>query len=292
MIHDFTYLKPGTLQEALSMLADHQDECKIICGGQSLLIVMRQGMLVTDYLIDIKGLNELSYITYDKKEGLKIGATTTHRIIERSGLVKEKCPVLVEIEKKVASIQIRNWGSIAGNLAHGDAQAGDLAPSLIALSAKVKLASSKGSRTIPLGEFYTGFFENAMTNEELMVEVQIPPVPPRTTTAYTKFNLIGNDQGIVGVASTVTIDQKGACQEARIVLGNAGVIPIQAKNAEKVLKGKKIADKLLEEAGETAAREAEPISDIHASEEYRRHLIRVLTERMVRQAWEKAIRLN
>jgi CO/xanthine dehydrogenase FAD-binding subunit len=90
----------------------------------------------------------------------------------------------------------------------------------------------------------------------------------------------------------VTIDQKGACQEARIVLGNAGVIPIQAKNAEKVLKGKKIADKLLEEAGETAAREAEPISDIHASEEYRRHLIRVLTERMVRQAWEKAIRLN
>jgi carbon-monoxide dehydrogenase medium subunit len=292
MIHDFTYLKPGTLQEALSMLADHKDECKIICGGQSLLVVMRQGMVVTDYLIDIKGLDELSYITYDEKEGLKIGATTTHRTIEKSELIKQKCPILVDVEKKVASIQIRNWGSIAGNLAHGDAQAGDLAPSLIALSTKVKLASSKGSRIMPLEEFYTGFFENAMSNEELMVEVQVPPVRPRTATAYTKFNLIGNDQGIVGVASTVTVDQSGACQEARIVLGNAGVIPIRAKNAEQVLRGKKLGDKLLEEAGEAAAGEAEPVSDIHASEEYRRHLIRVLTKRMVKRAWEQAARLT
>jgi len=286
MIHDFTYLKPGTLQEALSMLADHKDECKVICGGQSLLVVMRQGMVVTDYLIDIKRLDELGYITYDGKEGLKIGATTTHRSIEKSELIKQKCPVLAEIEKRVASIQIRNWGSIAGNLAHGDAQAGDLAPTLIALNAKVKLASSKGSRVMPLEEFYTGFFENALSNDELMVEVQVPPVRPRTATAYTKFNLIGNDQGIVGVASTVTVDQSGACQEARIVLGNAGVIPIRAKNAEQVLKGKKLTDKLLEEAGEAAAGEAEPVSDIHASEEYRRHLIKVLTKRMVKRAWE------
>jgi carbon-monoxide dehydrogenase medium subunit len=274
------------------MLADHKDECKIICGGQSLLVVMRQGMVVTDYLVDIKGLDELSYITYDEKEGLKIGATTTHRTIEKSELIKQKCPILVDIEKKVASIQIRNWGSIAGNLAHGDAQAGDLAPSLIALNAKVKLASSKGSRIMPLQEFYTGFFENAISNEELMVEVQVPPVRPRTATAYTKFNLIGNDQGIVGVASTVAVDQSGACQEARIVLGNAGVIPIRAKNAEQVLRGKKLGDKLLEEAGEAAAGEAEPVSDIHASEEYRRHLIKVLTKRMVKRAWEQAARLT
>ena len=292
MIHDFTYLKPVTLQEALSMLADHKDECKIICGGQSLLIVMRQGMLVTDYLIDIKGLNELSYITYDEKEGLKIGATTTHRIIERSELVKQKCPVLVEIEKKVASIQIRNWGSIAGNLAHGDAQAGDLAPSLIALGAKVKLASSKGDRIMPLEEFYTGFFENAMNNDELMVEVQVPAVQPRAASAYTKFNLIGNDQGIVGVATTIEVGHGGTCKDARIVLGNSGVTPIRAKSAEKVLIGKKLSDVLLAEAAKAAAGDADPVSDIHASEEYRRHLIRVLTERMVRQAWEKAIRLK
>jgi carbon-monoxide dehydrogenase medium subunit len=292
MIHDFTYLRLSSLQEALSMLAEHKEECKIICGGQSLLIVMRQGMLVTDYLIDIKGLNELSYITYDEKQGLKIGATTTHRIIEKSELVKEKCPILVEIEKKVASIQIRNWGSVAGNLAHGDAQAGDLAPSLIALDAKVKLASSKGDRIMPLEEFYTGFFENALNNDELMVEVQVPPIQPRAASAYTKFNLIGNDQGIVGVASKVELDQGGNCRDARIALGNAGVIPIRAKNAEKILIGKRLGDELIGEAAEAAAGEADPVSDIHASEEYRRHLIRVLTERMVRQAWEKAIRLG
>ena len=135
MIHDFTYLKPGTLQEALSMLADHKDECKIICGGQSLLIVMRQGLVVTDYLIDIKGLNELSYITYDEKEGLRMGATTTHRTVEKSELLKQKYPVLVAVEKRLASIQVRNWGTIGGNLAHGDSS-GDLAPALIALGCK------------------------------------------------------------------------------------------------------------------------------------------------------------
>jgi len=291
MIHDFTYLKPGSLQEALSMLAHHQDDCKIICGGQSLLIVMRQGLLVTDYLIDIKGLNELSYITYDEKEGFKIGATTTHRAIETSELIKQKCPVLVVVEKRLASIQVRNWGTIAGNLAHGDSS-GDLAPTLIALDAKIKLASSKGSRIVLLEDFYTGLFETAMEKDELVVEVQIPPVRSRTATAYKKFNLIDSDQAIVGVAAAVTVDQKGACTDARVVLSNAGVTPIRAKSAEKELIGKKLGDALLAKAGEAASGDADPVSDIHASEEYRRHLIRVMTKRMVRQAWEEAIRLG
>ena len=241
MIHDFTYLKPGTLQEALSMLADHKDECKIICGGQSLLIVMRQGLVVTDYLIDIKGLNELNYITYDEKEGLRIGATTTHRTIEKSDLLKQKYPVLVAVEKRLASIQVRNWGTIAGNLAHGDSS-GDLAPTLIALDAKIKLASSKGSRVMPLEEFYTGLFETAKNEDELVVEVQVPPVPARTATAYTKFNLIENDQGIVGVAATVAVDRSGICKDARIVLSNAGVTPIRARSGEQILIGKKLCD--------------------------------------------------
>jgi carbon-monoxide dehydrogenase medium subunit len=290
MIHDFTYLKPGTLQEALSMLAEHKDECKIICGGQSLLIVMRQGLLITDYLIDIKGLKELSYIVYDEKEGLRIGAATTHRTIEKSHLLKEKYPVLVEVEKRLASIQVRNWGTVAGNLAHGDSS-GDLAPTLIALDAKIKLASSKGNRIVPLEKFYTGLFETALDKDELVAEVQVPPVRPRTATAYRKFNLIDNDQAIVGVAAAVAVDQGGACKDARIVLSNAGITPIRAEHAEKVLIGKKPSDALLVKAGEAAAGDADPVSDIHASEEYRRHLIKVLTKRMVRQAWEQAAHL-
>jgi carbon-monoxide dehydrogenase medium subunit len=291
MIHDFTYLQPGTLQEVLSMLADHKDECKIICGGQSLLIVMRQGLVVTDYVIDIKGLKELNYITYDEKQGLRMGATTTHRTVEKSNLLKQKYPVLVAVERKLASIQVRNWGTIGGNLAHGDSS-GDLAPVLIALDAKIKLSSSKGSRVIPLEAFYTGLFETALKNDELVVEVQVPPVRPRVATAYSKFNLIENDQGIVGVAAMVEVDQSRACKDARIVLSNAGVTPIRAKNGEKALSGKKLSDALLTEAAGAAAEEADPVSDIHASEEYRRQVISILTKRIVRQAWEEAIRLG
>jgi len=269
------------------MLADHQDDCKIICGGQSLLIVMRQGLVVTDFLIDIKGLNEMSYITYGEKEGLKIGATTTHRTIEKSDLLKQKYPVLVAVEKKVASIQVRNWGSIGGNLAHGDSS-GDLAPTLIALDATVKLSSSKESRVLPLEEFYTGLFETAMEKNELLTEIQVPPVPPRTGAAYTKFNLIENDQGIVGVAAAVTLDPAGICKDARIVLSNAGVTPIRAKSAERVLIGNRRGDSLLAEAGVAAAGDADPVSDIHATERHRRYLVGVLTRRMVKLAWERA----
>jgi carbon-monoxide dehydrogenase medium subunit len=288
MIHDFTYLKPGSLQDALSMLSEHKDEAKIICGGQSLLIVMRQGLLVTDYLIDIKGLHELGYVTYDEKDGFKIGATTTHRAVETSEIIKQKCPVLVAVEKRLASIQVRNWGTIAGNLAHGDSS-GDLAPTLIALDAKIKLASSKGSRIVPLEEFYTGLFETALEKDELVTEVQIPPLRAGTAVAYKKFNLIENDQAIVGVAAAVTVDRDGACKDARVVLSNAGVTPIRAKSAEKILVGKKRAGALLMKASDAASGDAKPVSDIHASEEYRRHLIKVLTGRMVKQAWDQAV---
>jgi carbon-monoxide dehydrogenase medium subunit len=286
MIHDFTYLKPGNVKEALTMLADH-DDCKIVCGGQSLLIPMRQGLLVTEYLIDIKGLNELSYIKYDAKEGLKLGATTTHRMIEKSDVIKKNYPVLAEMEERLASTQTRNWGTIGGNLAHGDA-AGDPAPVLITLGAQVKVASAKGERIIPLETFYTDIFETAMEHEEMIIEIQVPPIPAKTAAAYTKFNLLKNDMGIVGVGVAMTSDGKGTCTSAVIALGNAGVTPIRAKSAEAVLVGKKITDALFAEAGEAAANEADPVSDIHASEEYRRHLVKVLTKRMAKKAWEQA----
>ncbi len=287
MIQDFTYLKPGTVKEALTLLTDHVDECKIVCGGQSLLIPMRQGLLVTEYLIDIKGLNELSYIKYDAKEGLKLGATTTHRAIEKSDVIKKHYPVLAHMEERLASIQTRNWGTIGGNLAHADA-AGDPAPVLMTLGAKVKVASAKGERVIPLDEFYTDLFESAMEHDEMIIEILIPPPAAKMGAAYQKFNLLQNDMGVVGVAVTMVADANGTCKDARIVLGNAGVTPIKAKSAEAVLIGKKITDKLFVEAGEAAAGDADLVGDIHASEDFRRHLIKVLTKRMAKQAWEQA----
>jgi carbon-monoxide dehydrogenase medium subunit len=286
MIQDFTYLKPGNVKEALAMLADH-DDCKIVCGGQSLLIPMRQGLLAVEYLIDIKGLNELSYIKYDAKEGLKLGATTTHRMIEKSDLIKKHYPVLAEMEERLASTQTRNWGTIGGNLAHGDA-AGDPAPVLITLNAQVKVASAKGERVVPLETFYTDIFETVMEHEEMIVEIQVPPMPAKTGAAYTKFNLLQNDMGVVGVAASIAVDGNGACKNAIIALGNAAITPIRAKNAEKVLVGKKLTDKLFEEAGEAAGQECDPVSDIHSSDEFRRHLVKVLTKRMAKKAFEQA----
>lgn len=288
MIRDFVYLKATTLKEALDLLEQHKDDYKIICGGQSLLILMRQGLVAPGYLIDIKLVEELNYINFAPKEGLKIGATTTHRVIEKSSLIKEQFPVLVDMEENLASIQTRNWGTIGGNLAHAD-PAGDPAPVLIALNATVKMANKERQRTMPLEEFSTDYFETALEEGELVLEVQVPVVPQKTATVYEKFTIIKNDLGIVSVAASITVADDGiSCKDARIVLGAAAPIPMRAKEAEQMLIGEKIDDGLLDQVGQKASGSAEPVTDIHASEAYRRQLIKALTKKMVKKAWEQA----
>jgi carbon-monoxide dehydrogenase medium subunit len=287
MINDFHYLRPNTVKEALDLISKYKDDCKIICGGQSLLILMRQGLVATDYLVDIKRVQELNYINYDSVEGLKIGAATTHRSIEKSRLIKEKFSVLTDMEVKLASVQVRNWGTIGGNLAHADA-AGDPAPVLMTLGASVKVGNAKDVRVIPLHEFYVALFDTALKEDEILLEIQVPPLPPRTASVYEKFNLLQSDQGIVAVGASVTLDTDSTCKQARIALGNSGPVTMRAGQAEELLVGRKLSDDLLEDVGLAASEEAEPISDIHASEEYRRHLVKVLTGRMVKNAWDKA----
>jgi len=287
MIHDFTYLKPSSLKEALTMLEEHKDECKVICGGQSLLIIMRQGLLVTDYLVDIKHIKELDYIQFDAKAGLKIGATTTHHTIETSDVIKKNYPILVAMENKLASIQVRNWGTIGGNLAHAD-PSGDPCPVLMALNANIKVGSAQGDRTMALEDFSVDFFETALEEGEVVLEVQVPTLEAKTGAAYQKFNLLESDQGMVAVAAAVTLNGGGTCKDARVVLGNAGPKPIRVKKIEELLIGKAYNEKLFAEAGAIASQDCEPVSDIHASEEHRRHLLGVLTKRMLKQAWEQA----
>lgn len=286
MINDFIYLKPGTLKEAFAMYAEH-DDCKVICGGQSLLIVMRQGMIAPEYLLDIKRIKELDYIKFDKKEGLRIGATTTHRAIEKSDVIKKNYPVLASMENKLASIQVRNWGTIGGNLAHAD-PAGDPAPVLITLKASIKVGGATGERTMPLEDFSVDYFETALNKGELVLEIQIPLPEPKTGAAYQKFNLLESDMGIVAAAASVTLNGNGKCKDARIVLGNAGSTPRRVKRAEELLAGKAYDEGLFTEAGKIASEDCEPVADIHASEEHRRHLLGVLTKRMLKKAWEQA----
>lgn len=288
MIHDFNYRRATSIKEALSLLEKYKEDYKIICGGQSLLILMRQGLVAPENLIDIKKVKELDYIDYNPKTGLKIGAGTTHRKIEKSLLIKKHFPVLADMEKNLASIQTRNWGTIGGNLAHGD-PAGDPAPILIALNATVKMASIERERILTLEEFSIDIFETALEEGELLTEIQVPILPKKTGIAYQKFNIIKNYLGMVSAAASVTLAEDGEnCIEARIVLGAAAAIPLRVKEAEQMLIGKKIDKRLLERVGEKAAEESDPISDIHATETYRRILVKILTTRVARKAWEQA----
>ncbi|MCJ7654076.1 MAG: xanthine dehydrogenase family protein subunit M [Dehalococcoidia bacterium] len=287
MIRDFEYFAPKTLKEALTLVDKYGDDCKIIGGGQSLLILMRQGLVAPQYLISIKGLSELSYIK-DTKEGLNIGALTTHRAIEKSPVIQKKFSVLADMEQRLASIQTRNWGTIGGNLCHGE-PAGDPAPVLIALKATLTTASLKGERSMAVEDFSLDYFETALEPGELLTEIQVPAVSPHTGTTYTKFNVIQSDLATVGVAVSITLGSSdGICQDIRIALGASAPTPMRAKKAEEVLRGKKITDDLLKKAGEVASTEAQPISDIAASEEYRRELVRVLVARVGKEALARA----
>ena len=288
MIHNFNYRRATSVKETLSLLEKFKEDYKIICGGQSLLILMRQGLVAPENLIDIKSVKEMSYIDYDPKNGLKIGAAITHREIEKSPLIKKYFPVLAEMEKNLASIQTRNWGTIGGNLAHGD-PAGDPGPILIASNTTVKLASLGRERILPLEDFFIDIFETALEEGELLIEIQVPILLKKTAMAYEKFNIIKNQQGIVSVAASVTMAEDGAgCKDARIVLGAAAATPLRAKEAEQMLIGKKIDTKLLASVGKKASEESDPVSDIHATETYRRFLVKDLTIKVTRKAWEQA----
>ena len=288
MIHDFNYVRATTVREALEFLDEYRDDYKIICGGQSLLILMRQGLIAPAHLIDIKRVEELNYITFDAQTGLRIGATTTHRSIEFSPVIGQRYPVLVDMEKNLASRQTRNWGTIGGNLAHGE-PAGDPAPVLISLDATITLANKERRRTWPVEEFSVDYFETQLEEGEMIVEVQVPVMPPKTAAVYEKFNIIKNDQGVVSVAARITLEDDGAtCKEARIALGGSASTPLRVKAAEPMLVGARLDDRLLDQVAHQVSESAEPVSDIQGTEAYRRQLIVALTTRNLKRAWEQA----
>jgi carbon-monoxide dehydrogenase medium subunit len=288
MMANFEYFAPNQIEEALTLLSDYRDQSKIIAGGQSLLILMRQGLIAPKYLIDIKGISCLDYIHFDAKEGLRIGALASHRDIEKSKLIRNGFGVIAEMEQRLASVQTRNWGTIGGNLCHGD-PTGDPAPVLIALKAKVKLQNLNGERTLLLEEFFKDYFETALQNDELFIEISVPKPPPHTGTAFTKFSLIAGDYAIASAAVSITLDKNlGECSDARIALGSAASVPIRARQAENLLLGKQITERTLEEAARSASDGARPVTDAQFSEGYRRELLRVLVRRVGSDAFKRA----
>ncbi|MCX5809554.1 MAG: xanthine dehydrogenase family protein subunit M [Proteobacteria bacterium] len=285
---DFSYFAPKTATEALSVLAKLKGEGKIMCGGQSMLVLMKQNMLTPENIVDIKGISELDYIKYSEKEGLRIGALSTHSAVEKSAVVKEKYPALAEMEDNLAVVQTRNWGTIGGNVCHGD-PAADPPSIFIVLNAKYKLVGPEGERVVNAEDFYKDYLEVDLAHDELLCEVQVPSLSANTGVAHEKLMAQKGDMGIVGAAVLVTINPStGVCQDARIVLTNVASTPFRVKSSEKVLIGKVIDEKLLEEAGKIASEEIDPPSDVHGSEEYRRDMARVFVKRVTAKALDRA----
>ncbi len=288
MMKDFEYFSPKTVEEVLSLLSEHGGEAKIIAGGQSMLVVMRQGLLSPEYVVDIKGVSALDYMSYDEREGLRIGALTTHRVIERSALIQQHFRVLSEMERNLATIQTRNWGTIGGNLCHGD-PSGDPAPVLIALDAKLRLKSLSGERVVALEAFGRDMLEVDLEPGEILVEIQVPTPRPFTGVAHEKLMAVQGDAGIVGAAVSITLKPgDGVCEDARVVLSNAASVPLRVKEAEKRLIGKVLKEQLLVEAGEVASAAADPPGDIHGTAKYRREMLKVFVRRVGARALERA----
>jgi carbon-monoxide dehydrogenase medium subunit len=285
---DFEYFAPKTVAASLSLLSQYKGEAKIIAGGQSMLVVMRQGLLAPEYVVDIKGISALDYLTYDEREGLKIGALTTHRTIEKSPVVLKYFKVLSEMERNLATIQTRNWGTIGGNLCHGD-PAGDPAPVLMVLNAKLKLIRQGQERIVAMEAFSKDILEVDLEPDEMLSEIQIPNPKPHMGTGHEKLMVMQGDAGIVGAAVSITLRPgDGICEDARIALSNAASIPLRAKDAERRLVGKTISPALLDEVCQIASQVADPPSDVHGSAEYRREMVKVFVRRATIKALERA----
>jgi carbon-monoxide dehydrogenase medium subunit len=286
---DFDYLAAKTVEEALELLSQHkEDDYKIIAGGQSLLTLMKHRLISPEYVIDIKSLSDLDYIKFDEKKGLKIGALTTHRSVEKSPVIRDKFPVLAEMEENVASVETRNWGTMAGDICHAD-PAADPSPVMIALDAKLKIASSGEERTVDAEDFASDFYETAVQPGEMVTEIQVPALPPNTGVKFAKYSQMLGDYANASAAVLITLDKKKEiCTNARIGLGGVGSTPIRAKKAEEILKGKKITDALLAEAARAASEETSPVSGIEASAEYKKELAGTLVKRVGKEALARA----
>ncbi|NWG01645.1 MAG: xanthine dehydrogenase family protein subunit M [Syntrophaceae bacterium] len=289
-MRDFEYLPTKTVKEACALISQYKEEGKILAGGQSLITLLRQKLISPSYLIDIKGVTELDYLTFDEKKGLRMGALTTHRAIEKSPLIQSKYPVLSEMEKSVASVQTRNWGTIGGNLCSGD-PIGDPAPSLIALNGKIKIVSSREEKIVPLAEFFTDYFTTILEPDEILTEIQLTPPVPHAGVVYMKFSTIEAGIKIVSTSTCIILESdKMTCRDARIVMSAVAPVPLIAKKAGELLIGKKINDDLIAEAAQLASGETNPTSDVHGSAEFRREIAKVLVRRAVKEAFEKAKR--
>ena len=282
----FDYQEPTSLKKVFALMEKHGDDGRVMAGGTSMIIMMRQRLLMPKVVISLARLPKFDKISYSAKDGLRIGAGARHRDIELSKAVQQHYPLLHETFRKVAQPRIRNMGTVGGNLACGDPLT-DPGASLIALDAEVTLTSSKGRRTLRLDEFFVDYYQTAVEPGELLTEIRVPP-PSRSGWSHIKFTPRSiEDFATVGVAITLRT-KDGVCEDVRLGLNSVSSTIVHAKKAEEVIRGKAISENLLKQMGEVAAGECDPTDDNRGSAEYKRDLIKVLVPRAVEEALRRA----
>ena len=282
----FDYHSPATLDEALALLAQHGDKAKILAGGQSLLPMLKLRLGQAGVLIDIGRVPGLDYIK-EESGTLKIGAATRESALERSELIRSKYPILLDTAAVIADPLVRNRATVGGNLAHSD-PANDHPATMPALGATIVARGPKGERTIPIGEFFTGIFSTALAPNEILTEIRIPIPPPRSGGAYRKLERKVGDFATAAAAVQLTLGAGGEVTQVGIGLTAMGDVPVKATDAERFLKGKKTNGAAISEASRRAAAATDPTADRRGAVEYKREMARVLTERALRLAIQRA----
>jgi carbon-monoxide dehydrogenase medium subunit len=292
----FEYHAPDSVEEALALLREHGWDAKALAGGQSLIPAMNFRIARPTVLVDLNRIDELAFIRRNEDEegdggpgpgGVRIGAMTRQRAVERSGLVAECEPLLTEMMPHVAHLQIRNRGTFGGSAVHAD-PASEIPAALLALNASCRVRGPEGERWVRAEEFFLGLFGTSLEPDELLMEIAFPGPRQRMGFAFREIARRHGDYALAGLATRLALDVDGRIQEVRLAYLGVGGAPALATSAAAALVGEKPTATVVEEAARTAAEELEPMEDMHASAAYRNRLVVVLTREALGVAAERA----
>jgi aerobic carbon-monoxide dehydrogenase medium subunit len=285
----FHYADPATLEEALDLLARDGADGKVLAGGQSLMPLLNFRLARPAHVIDVNRLDALAAIAPAADGGLRLGALARQRALERSALVRDRCPLLAQALAFVGHPQIRARGTLGGSLAHAD-PAAELPATMVALEARLTLRRADGERAVAAEDFFVGLLTTALGHDELLTEIALPPWPARTGSGVREVAKRHGDFALGGVAATLTLDAQGRVARARLVGFGVGPVPMRLADAERSLVGGAPTPTAFAEAGRLASAAVDPADDIHASAAYRTRLAGVLTTRALADALATAER--
>jgi carbon-monoxide dehydrogenase medium subunit len=273
------YHKPSTLSEACSLL-EETENAEVIAGGQTLMLHIREGLKSPSTLVDVSSIPDLTSIT-ETTDSISIKAAVTYDELGSNPLIEEYFPFLVtDVVPQIAGPQVRSNGTVGGGLCYGD-PALDLPPALLVLDAEVTITDGDTSRTVPLSDFFVGYYETDIESNELLTDVTVPKTPPRTASMYKTMAPRQGDYAIAGVAVSITLDDSNECQRARIGLTNAGDTPIRVTDAEAILEGTDIGSAKIENAVDEIENALDLIGDEQVPKSYQETVFRRLSRHCI-----------